>query len=116
MKKSSTLYKIVFLLWTLCVGLGFGTYRIIVGLEGYSPGGSGLYHCTAAAWNSCILASLWFGGVKDFVFSVAYAVYGKKLCRRYEEVERFRNIPLPEPRVLFVRTAPGTISTMKLCP
>ena len=102
MKKSSTLYKIVFLLWTLCVGLlGFGTYRIIVGLEGYSPVVQG-FIIALLCLNSCILASLWFGSVKDVVFSVAYAIYGKKLCRRYEEVERFRNIPLPEPRVLLL--------------
>ena len=102
MKKSSTLYKIVFLLWTLCVGLlGFGTYRIIVGLEGYSPVVRG-FIIALLCLNSCILASLWFGSVKDFVFSLAYALYGKKLCRRYEEVERFRNIPLPEPRVLLL--------------
>ena len=102
MKKSSTLYKIVFALWSICVGLlGFGTYRIIVGLEGYTPVVHG-FIVALLCLNSCILASLWFGSAKDFVFSMAYTVYGKKLRRRYEEVEQFRKIPSPEPRVLLL--------------
>lgn len=37
--------------------------------------------------NTIVLAVLWFGSIKDFVFSVSYAVLRKKLNDKYADIK-----------------------------
>lgn len=49
------------------------------------------------AINTVVLAVLWFGSIKDLVFSVSYALLHKKLDKSYAEIEEIR-IDAEKPR------------------
>ena len=40
--------------------------------------------------NSIILGILWFGSIKDLVFSCTHAFYGKKLLRKYDDISKIK--------------------------
>lgn len=54
------------------------------------------------AINTVVLAVLWFGSIKDLVFSVSYALLHKKLDKSYAEIEEIRIDAENAPRVLLL--------------
>lgn len=102
MKKKPTLYCVIISVWLVCVALlGFSLYRIVSDLNGYSAVRFG-FIVALLALNTVVLAVLWFGSLKDFVFSVAYALLHKRLDKRYEEIEKICVPADANPRILLL--------------
>jgi len=102
MKKRPTLYLIILVAWAACLALlGYSLAQIILNLNGYELWRYALI-VTFLTVNSTVLAVVWLGSIKDFTFSMAYAVMQKRLKKRYEEVEAFAELPSPAPRVLLL--------------
>lgn len=102
MKKKPTLYIIILCLWTCCCALlGVALYHVIDGLDNYPAVTKG-FIITLLTINTSVLAVLWFGSIKDFVFSVGYALLHKKLDKRYAEVKEVTIDPKNAPRVLLL--------------
>ncbi len=102
MKKKPTLYCVIISMWLVCVALlGFSLYKIISELNGYSAVRFG-FIVALLALNTVVLAVLWFGSLKDFVFSVAYALLHKRLDKRYEEIEKICVPADANPRILLL--------------
>ena len=102
MKKKPTLYVIILCAWAGCVALlGFAFVRVVLGLGDYSAVKKGFIIALLAV-NTLVLAALWFGSLKDFVFSVGYAVLRKKLGKKYAEVKEVPIDPQNAPRVLLL--------------
>ena len=101
MKKKPTVYIAVIVVWLCCAALlGWSLSRIIIGLDGYGSVRTAFIIALLSV-NTLILATLWLGSIKDFMFSAAYAVTHKKLHREYEKV---KSAPSPEkpPRFLLL--------------
>lgn len=102
MKKKPTLYIIIICLWTCCLAvLGFAFTRLLTGLNDYSAVKKGFIIALLAV-NTIVLAVLWFGSIKDFVFSAGYAVLRKKLNDKYADIKEVRIDPQTAPRVLLL--------------
>lgn len=102
MKKKPTLYVIILCAWAGCVALlGFAFVRVVLGLGDYSAVKKGFIIALLAV-NTLVLAALWFGSLKDFIFSVGYAVLRKKLGKKYAEVKEVPIDPQNAPRVLLL--------------
>lgn len=111
MKKKPTLYVIIIYLWTCCLAvLGFAFSWLIIGLNDYSAVKKA-FVIALLTINTIVLAVLWFGSIKDFVFSVSYAVLRKKLNDKYADIKessdrsaskKVRIDPQNAPRVLLL--------------
>lgn len=102
MKKKPTLYIIIICLWTCCLAvLGFAFSRLLIGLSDYSAVKKA-FVIALLTINTIVLAVLWFGSIKDFVFSVSYAVLRKKLNDKYADVKEVPIDPKNAPRVLLL--------------
>ena len=111
MKKKPTLYVIIICLWTCCLAvLGFAFSWLIIGLTDYSAVKKA-FVIALLTINTIVLAVLWFGSIKDFVFSVSYAVLRKKLNDKYADIKessdrsaskKVRIDPQNAPRVLLL--------------
>ena len=102
MKKRPTLYIIIIAVWLGCVALlGYALANIIIHLNGYSAVKQG-FIISLLVINTAVLAILWFGSIKDFIFSAAYAVLHKKLDRHYREIEKCERGGEDEPRFLLL--------------
>lgn len=111
MKKKPTLYVIIICLWTCCLAvLGFAFSWLIIGLNDYSAVKKA-FVIALLTINTIVLAVLWFGSIKDFVFSVSYAVLRKKLNDKYADIKessdrsaskKVRIDPQNAPRVLLL--------------
>lgn len=102
MKKKPTLYIIIVAAWTACLALlGYSLAQIILNLGEYETWRYALI-VTFLSLNSAVLAVLWLGSIKDFTFSMAYAVMRKKIKARYDEVRAYEYIPSPAPRFLLL--------------
>lgn len=102
MKKRPTLYIIIIAVWLGCVALlGYALANIIIHLNGYSSVKQG-FIISLLVINTAVLAILWFGSIKDFIFSSAYAVLHKKLDRHYREIEKCARGGEDQPRFLLL--------------
>lgn len=111
MKKKPTLYVIIICLWTCCLAvLGFAFSWLIIGLNDYSAVKKA-FVIALLTINTIVLAVLWFGSIKDFVFSVSYVVLRKKLNDKYADIKessdrsaskKVRIDPQNAPRVLLL--------------
>lgn len=111
MKKKPTLYVIIICLWTCCLAvLRFAFSWLIIGLNDYSAVKKA-FVIALLTINTIVLAVLWFGSIKDFVFSVSYAVLRKKLNDKYADIKessdrsaskKVRIDPQNAPRVLLL--------------
>lgn len=102
MKKKPTLYVIIICLWTCCLAvLGFAFSRLLIGLSDYSAVKKA-FVIALLTINTIVLAVLWFGSIKDFVFSVSYAVLRKKLNDKYADIKDVPIDPQTAPRVLLL--------------
>ena len=97
MKKKPTLYIIIICVWLICVAfLGYSLLQIITNLSDYAPVNRA-FIIGILSINTAILAMLWFGSIKDFIFSLTHAVMGKRLKKKYAEVSKYAGIPSPAP-------------------
>lgn len=102
MKKSPVLYLAVLAVWALCLALlGYSLAQVILGLDGYAGVRLGFIIALLVV-NSAILATLWFGSIKDFLFSLTYAFTHKRLENRYEELLKSAPEGKDAPRVLLL--------------
>ncbi len=102
MKKKPTLYIAVLVLWSCCLGLLAYTFtRVIGGLDEYVGAVKGFIIALLAV-NTVVLGILWLGSVKDFVFSLGYAITYKKLNKVYADVEKVQFDEKTAPRVLLL--------------
>ena len=102
MTKSPALYIIILGLWTCCIAvLGFAFSRVVSGLGDYSGVRKGFIVALLAV-NTIVLAVLWFGSIKDLVFSMSYAVLHKTIRKKYEIIKEFPIDPKTAPRVLLL--------------
>lgn len=82
--------------------LGYALSQLILGLDsGYSAVKKG-FIITLLSVNTVVLAVLWFGSIKDFVFSTSYALLHKKLDKKYADIKPVEINPETAPRVLLL--------------
>lgn len=102
MKKKPTLYIIILALWAFCIViLGISLTRIILKLDDFSNVKT-IVIIALLTINSIVLAMLWLGSIKDFIFSLSYALFHKKINKEYT---RIKEIPFDKdssPRVLLL--------------
>lgn len=102
MKKRPTLYIIIIAAWVCCLALlGYSFFAVIDGLGSFSPVRRG-FIIALLAINTLVLAVLWFGSIKDFTFSIAYAVMGKRMLSRYKDIKEISVDPENAPHVLLL--------------
>ena len=103
MKKKPTLYIVIISLWICCLALlGYALSQLILGLDsGYSAVKKGIVIALLSV-NTVVLAVLWFGSIKDFVFSTSYALLHKKLDKKYADIKPVEINPETAPRVLLL--------------
>lgn len=102
MKKKPTLYIIILAVWLACLALlSYALSRVIFSLEGYTEAARGVITAMLAI-NTIVLAILWFGSIKDFVFSAAYAFLHKKLYKVYDKIEKYDPVNDPAPRFILL--------------
>ncbi len=102
MKKKSTLYIIIICLWTCCfIILSFAFTHIVKSIGDYSHIKKGFIIALLAV-NTLVFAILWFGSIKDLIFSVSYALLHKSLNKKYAEVKDIEIDPQNAPRVLLL--------------
>ena len=102
MKKSGTVYTVIFIVWGVCLaGLAFVTVRLCLSLD-YTLLRS-YFIAVLFSVNSAVLGVMWLGSIKDFVFSLTYALCKKKFRLRYEQAI-CAELPSPEeaPRFLLL--------------
>lgn len=82
--------------------LGYALSQLILGLDsGYSAVKKGFVIALLSV-NTVVLAVLWFGSIKDFVFSASYALLHKKLDKKYADIKPVEINPETAPRVLLL--------------
>ncbi len=87
MKKKPTLYIIILSLWICCILiLGISLTKIILGLEEFSTPKT-ITIIILLTINSAVLAMLWLGSIKDFVFSLSYALFHKRINKEYKQIK-----------------------------
>ena len=102
MKKKPTLYIIIISAWICCLALlGYALSQIIIGLDGYSATRKG-FIIALLVINTLVLGILWFGSIKDFTFSVAYAILHKRFDKKYKEIEQNAGTSKECPRFLLL--------------
>lgn len=89
MKKKPTVYAVIIAAWLCCTALlGWSLWMLIDGLEGYGPVRTA-FIIALLCLNTAILAALWLGSIKDFVFSAAYAVLHRRLEKKYAGIKQY---------------------------
>lgn len=102
MKKKPTLYIIILVAWLCCTAfLVYSLTTIAMELDGYGTVKT-VFIIILLSINTAVLAILWLGSIKDFTFSVAYAVLHKKIDKQYKKIEEYAAIPDPAPRFLLL--------------
>ena len=102
MKKKGTVYAVIIAVWLCCTGLlVWSLYNIAVSTEGY-PTGRRVFIIIMLSVNTVVLALLWLGSLKDFIFSATYAVMHKKFDRIYAGIGRYDPALHGAPRFLLL--------------
>ena len=88
MRKSSSVYSVVLGAWVLCsafllITCGMILYDLV---QSGQPQGKIVTVGILLVCNALMLAYMWLGSVKDFMFSFLYLVFGKKLMKRYDSI------------------------------
>lgn len=86
MKKKQTLYVIIIFIWILCLGLLITSLYFILNNLDTSNLIKSIFIGIILVLNTMILGVLWFGSIKDLVFSCTHAFYGKKLLKKYDAI------------------------------
>ena len=102
MKKKGTVYAVIIAVWLCCTGLlVWSLYNIAVSTEGY-PAGRRVFIIIMLSVNTVVLALLWLGSLKDFIFSATYAVMHKKFDKIYAGIGRYDPALHGAPRFLLL--------------
>ena len=102
MKKKPTVYAVIIAVWLGCVSLlGWSLYSLITGLGDLSAVRKAFIIALLAV-NTAILAMLWLGSIKDFMFSAAYAVMHRRLEKRYAVIRELPEAEGPAPKFLLL--------------
>lgn len=88
MRKTPTVYVSILVVWGVCAAVLFMTcggltYEIFHGNE---VTGKVIAVTMLLLANAAMLAYMWLGSVKDFMFSFLYLLFGKKIMRRYQPI------------------------------
>ena len=88
MRKSSSVYSVVLGAWVLCsafllITCGMILYDLV---QSGQPQSKIVTVGILLVCNALMLAYMWLGSVKDFMFSFLYLVFGKKLMKRYDSI------------------------------
>ena len=102
MKKKGTVYAVIIAVWLCCTGLlVWSLHNIAVSTEGY-PAGRRVFIIIMLSVNTVVLALLWLGSLKDFIFSATYAVMHKKFDKIYAGIGRYDPALHGAPRFLLL--------------
>ncbi len=102
MKKKPTLYIIILTLWAICILiLGISLTRIILKLDDFSSVKT-IVIISLLTINSVVLSMLWLGSIKDFIFSLSYALFHKKINQEYTKIKEIPFDKDSSPRVLLL--------------
>ena len=86
MKKKPTLYIVILCVWVLCLSvLGVSLYFILTNLQIENLAAK-ITASILLTLNTLVLGILWFGSLKDLIFSIAFATTGKKMLSRYKDI------------------------------
>lgn len=86
MKKKPTLYIVILCVWVLCLSvLGVSLYFILTNLQIENLAAK-ITASILLTLNTLVLGILWFGSLKDLIFSIAFATTGKKMLSRYRDI------------------------------
>ena len=88
MQKKPTVYLVILGVWAACVLALFAACGKIIYdfVQGVDVTASVVAVCVLLAINAVMLAYMWLGSVKDFLFSFLYLCNQKKLMKRYDEI------------------------------
>ena len=101
MQKKPTVYIIILSAWLFCVGiLAFASGKLVYELLAYEITGKTVFTAFLLLCNAVVLAYMWLGSVKDFMFSLLFLLFKKKLMGRYERILKLS--PKTTPKVLLL--------------
>ena len=88
MQKKPTVYITILAAWGICVAVLFAACgRMIYELVAYTGGTNRVIAASVLiALNAFMLAYMWLGSVKDFLFSFLFLLWKKRLMKRYEPI------------------------------
>ena len=88
MQKKPTVYLVILGVWAACVIALFAACGTIIYnfVQGVDVTASVVAVCILLAINAVMLAYMWLGSVKDFLFSFLYLCNQKKLMKRYDGI------------------------------
>ena len=91
MKKKPTLYIWILCVWSVCAGVllfacGKIAYELFTSSYTERAVGLAVLACTLVFVNAGMLAYMWLGSVKDFMFSLVFLFQKKKIMKRYERI------------------------------
>lgn len=102
MRKKPTLYIVILSLWICCILLlGISLTNIILGLEDFSSPKT-ITIIILLTINTAVLAMLWLGSIKDFIFSLSYALFHKRINKEYKQIKEIPFDKDNSPRVLLL--------------
>ena len=87
MKKKSWVYKLIIFVWTVCSAfLVYNLYKNINNVFNNAVGFKEILITIFLTGNTLILMYMWFGSVKDFMFSFIFLINKKRILKRYEDI------------------------------
>ncbi|MBQ8323138.1 MAG: glycosyltransferase [Clostridia bacterium] len=88
MKKKPTVYVVILCVWAVCVGALFTACGMIVYdfLNGRNVTAGMVAACVLLVLNALMLAYMWLGSVKDFMFSFLFLCNKKRILKRYDTI------------------------------
>ena len=91
MKKRPTVYIWILCVWAVCAGVllaacGVIAYELFTSSYTERSVGLAALACVLVFANAGMLAYMWLGSVKDFLFSLVFLITKKKLMKRYDAI------------------------------
>lgn len=88
MKKNPKVYIAILCVWAVCALALFTACGVILYdfLNGRNATASMITACVLLAVNALMLAYMWLGSVKDFMFSFLFLCNKKRILKRYDEI------------------------------
>lgn len=104
MKKKPTVYFIILGVWSVCALLLLGACGVIVYrfISGSTVSAKTVAVGVFLMLNAVMLAYMWLGSVKDFMFSFLFLCRKKRIMKRYEKVKNYALDLSNPPKVLLL--------------
>lgn len=87
MKKKSTLYILILVIWGICLAFLLLSLYFIFPTVNIENIGARIAAYVFLVLNTLVLGFLWFGSIKDLIFSCSFAINGKKMMKRYDVIK-----------------------------